>query len=276
MEHDRVLTWRGLCGSRPGRSTRRTIVCRIGRLTGIKGRRSCHELARIGDACALRAGLVETTAGIASGVGRRARELGPWAGQARRHPRDRREHRGEADGGGARGRGAAGSAAGDLAGYDAFVIGSASYAFHWRKEASKCVRRNRDVLAGRCGCSAAGRWAPRPRTLPRAGTCARLQSPGRSQSSRRPSIRAAIMSSSERWTPRAYLGRAVGQETAGRRRGTPRRATSATGLRGQGLGGRHRPRPERSLTGPVPCLGSLRETPVAIARKALPIRPPAA
>ena len=51
-------------------------------------------------------------------------------------------------------------------------------------------------------------------------------------------------------------------------------ATSGTGPRGQGLGGRHRPRPERSLTGPVPCLGSLRETPVAIARKALPIRPP--
>jgi hypothetical protein len=57
-------------------------------------------------------------------------------------------------------------------------------------------------------------------------------------------------------------------------RGSPK-ATSATEPRSR-TGRRHRPRPERSLTGPVPCLGSLRETPVAIARKALPIRPPAA
>ena len=40
-------------------------------------------------------------------------------------------------------------AAGELAGYGAFVIGSASYAFHWRKEASEFVRRNRAILAGR-------------------------------------------------------------------------------------------------------------------------------
>jgi hypothetical protein len=86
---------------------------------------------------------------------------------------------------------------------------------------------------------------------------------------------AAIMSSSGRWSPRAYHGRAVGQETAGRRRGAPRRRLPRLG-RDPGLGGRHRPRPERSLTGPVPYLGSLRETLVAIARKALPIRPPAA
>ncbi len=41
------------------------------------------------------------------------------------------------------------SAAGDLAGYDAFVVGSAVYLGHWQKEAVEFVRRNRAVLAGR-------------------------------------------------------------------------------------------------------------------------------
>jgi menaquinone-dependent protoporphyrinogen oxidase len=41
------------------------------------------------------------------------------------------------------------SAAGDLAGYGAFVIGSAVYMGHWQKEAVEFVRRNRAVLAGR-------------------------------------------------------------------------------------------------------------------------------
>ena len=35
------------------------------------------------------------------------------------------------------------------AGYDAFVIGSAAYMFHWLKEATGFVRRNREVLAGK-------------------------------------------------------------------------------------------------------------------------------
>ncbi len=39
--------------------------------------------------------------------------------------------------------------AGDLAAYDAFVIGSAAYEFHWRKEATEFVRRNTKVLADR-------------------------------------------------------------------------------------------------------------------------------
>jgi menaquinone-dependent protoporphyrinogen oxidase len=39
--------------------------------------------------------------------------------------------------------------AGDVAGYDAFVIGSAAYAFHWLKEATAFVRRNRSLLASR-------------------------------------------------------------------------------------------------------------------------------
>ena len=39
--------------------------------------------------------------------------------------------------------------AGDLAAYDAFVIGSAAYEFHWRKEATEFVRRNTKVLAAR-------------------------------------------------------------------------------------------------------------------------------
>jgi menaquinone-dependent protoporphyrinogen oxidase len=37
----------------------------------------------------------------------------------------------------------------DLSGYDAFVIGSATYLGHWLKEASEFVRRNRAVLAAR-------------------------------------------------------------------------------------------------------------------------------
>jgi menaquinone-dependent protoporphyrinogen oxidase len=36
-----------------------------------------------------------------------------------------------------------------LAGYDAFVIGSAAYMFHWLKDATEFVRRNRPVLAAR-------------------------------------------------------------------------------------------------------------------------------
>ena len=40
-------------------------------------------------------------------------------------------------------------AAGDPAGYDAFVIGSAVYLGSWRKEATAFVRRNRAVLANR-------------------------------------------------------------------------------------------------------------------------------
>ena len=35
----------------------------------------------------------------------------------------------------------------DVAEYDAFVVGGAAYAFHWLKDASTFVRRNRDVLA---------------------------------------------------------------------------------------------------------------------------------
>jgi menaquinone-dependent protoporphyrinogen oxidase len=36
-----------------------------------------------------------------------------------------------------------------MAEYDAFVIGSAAYMFHWEKEAAQLVRRNRAVLAGK-------------------------------------------------------------------------------------------------------------------------------
>lgn len=35
----------------------------------------------------------------------------------------------------------------DLSGYDAFVVGSATYAFNWRKEARKFVERSTDVLS---------------------------------------------------------------------------------------------------------------------------------
>jgi menaquinone-dependent protoporphyrinogen oxidase len=37
----------------------------------------------------------------------------------------------------------------DLAGYDAFVIGSAVYLFHWLKEATRFVRANQTLLAVR-------------------------------------------------------------------------------------------------------------------------------
>jgi menaquinone-dependent protoporphyrinogen oxidase len=40
------------------------------------------------------------------------------------------------------------TAAGDLTGYDAFVVGSAVYMGHWQ-EAAEFIRRNRAVLAGR-------------------------------------------------------------------------------------------------------------------------------
>ena len=36
-----------------------------------------------------------------------------------------------------------------VAGYDAFVIGSAAYMFHWEKDASSFVRRNRAAIAAR-------------------------------------------------------------------------------------------------------------------------------
>lgn len=36
----------------------------------------------------------------------------------------------------------------DIAGYDAFVIGSAAYMFHWLKDASAFVRHNRAALDG--------------------------------------------------------------------------------------------------------------------------------
>ena len=38
---------------------------------------------------------------------------------------------------------------GEVTSYDAFVVGSAAYAFHWVKEAAAFVRRHRDLLADR-------------------------------------------------------------------------------------------------------------------------------
>ena len=39
------------------------------------------------------------------------------------------------------------SSAKDLTDYDAFVVGSAAYMYHWMKEAQDFVRRNREILA---------------------------------------------------------------------------------------------------------------------------------
>jgi len=39
--------------------------------------------------------------------------------------------------------------AGDLGGYQGFVIGSAAYTAHWRKDATAFVMSNRDLLAHR-------------------------------------------------------------------------------------------------------------------------------
>jgi len=36
----------------------------------------------------------------------------------------------------------------DAAGYDAFIVGSAAYMFHWLDDATKFVKRNRETLAG--------------------------------------------------------------------------------------------------------------------------------
>src|SRR6266508_1286598 len=78
-------------------------------------------------------------------------------------------------------------AAGDLAGYDAFVIGSAAYIGHWQKKAAELVRRNRAVLAGRPGrrgCAARGggakgdRRAPRSHPPPRPPRLLRCARPG--------------------------------------------------------------------------------------------------
>ena len=41
------------------------------------------------------------------------------------------------------------SATGDLTDYDAFVVGSAAYIGHWRKDAAEFVRHNRAILADR-------------------------------------------------------------------------------------------------------------------------------
>lgn len=38
---------------------------------------------------------------------------------------------------------------GGVDGYDAFVIGSAAYLFHWLKDATRFVKRNREILASR-------------------------------------------------------------------------------------------------------------------------------
>lgn len=73
-----------------------------------------------------------------------------------------------------------------LAGYDAFVIGSAAYMFHWEKEAAKLVR-----ATGRCwprsrsGSSAAAHSAA-SRPTPRVGTRRSPPCPRRSPSSGRP------------------------------------------------------------------------------------------
>lgn len=37
----------------------------------------------------------------------------------------------------------------DVSGYDAYVVGSSIYAFHWSKDATTFVQRHRDAMAGR-------------------------------------------------------------------------------------------------------------------------------
>ena len=59
------------------------------------------------------------------------------------------------------------------AGYDAFVIASATYMGRWRRRATEFVRLNRELLATRPhGCSAAAPLAPIKR-VPRGATFAR-------------------------------------------------------------------------------------------------------
>ena len=65
---------------------------------------------------------------------------------------------------------AAAEDAGDPAGYDAFVIGSAVYASRWMAPASEFIRHHRALLAGRpvwlFSAGPAGRRIPLPATLP--------------------------------------------------------------------------------------------------------------
>src|SRR3974377_107891 len=65
---------------------------------------------------------------------------------------------------------AAAEDAGDPAGYDAFVIGSAVYASRWMAPASEFIRHNGALLAGRpvwlCRVCSVGRVIPPPATLP--------------------------------------------------------------------------------------------------------------
>ena len=51
------------------------------------------------------------------------------------------------------------SGSGDLAGYDAFVIGSAAYELHWRKEATEFMRRT-EICASAVTTSSSARWSP--------------------------------------------------------------------------------------------------------------------
>ena len=102
------------------------------------------------------------------------------------------------------------TAAGDLTGYDAFVVGSAVYMEHWQKEAVEFVRRNRAVLADHpVWLFSSGPLGTEPVDAQGRDLTSR-QSPRNSPSSPRPFIPAGIASSSACWT-RAGSGGANGR-----------------------------------------------------------------
>lgn len=69
--------------------------------------------------------------------------------QTRCHPADRPAHRGVLTLAGQHAEPRPVQQAGDLGGYEGFVIGSAAYATHWRKDATALVMSKRDLLAHR-------------------------------------------------------------------------------------------------------------------------------
>ena len=129
----------------------------------------------------------------------------------------------------------------DLAGYDAFVIGSAVYMFHWLKDMTRFLRRNGPLLADRPLWLFSSGPLGTEMTDAKGRDVLEARRPRRPSSSRRPSTRGATRCSS---APTSAASRWASPSASWRRcppLATPcRRATSATG-RPSKQGGGHRP-----------------------------------
>ena len=134
-------------------------------------------------------------------------------------------------------------AAGELAGHEAFVVGSAVYMRRWMEEACEFVRRNRTLLADRPVWLFSSGPLGGEATDAQGRDLAVVAEPTESPGSGRRSRPASIGFSSERWTPAnsASSQRLLRKLPAARARCSPR-ATFATGPRS-------RPGPARSPAG---------------------------